>query len=215
QRAAEQGNADAQYLLGDAYFNRKGTIRNDIEALRWWRQAAAQEHPVAQNDLGTAHGVGRGEQEPQDAEAAVWFHLAARAGLALAQANLGVLYELGQGVLQDFEEAARWYRRAAEQGNATAQSRLGFLYEHGRGLPEDLVRAYFWYHLVAAQGDATAIDQRQVLATRMTPAQLDEARQLAQTFKPGDEALQGNPAPAPAVAIPSSGTASAPARPGD
>ena len=40
--AAEQGNADAQYVLGAMYYSGRGTEPSDVEAAHWFRQAAVQ-----------------------------------------------------------------------------------------------------------------------------------------------------------------------------
>ena len=41
-KAAEQGDATAQYNLGLMYNSGKGVPRDDAEALNWWRKAAGQ-----------------------------------------------------------------------------------------------------------------------------------------------------------------------------
>src|SRR5262249_14339305 len=78
-----------------------------------------------------------------------------------------------------------------------------------------LVRAYHWYDLAAAQGHATGVDRRNALVTRMTPAQLEEARQLAETLKPGQAAPQADPVLAPTMDIPSLAGSAGPSRSGD
>ena len=77
-------------------------------------------------------------------------------------------------------------RKAAEQGDAGAQVWLGVLYRDGRGVPQDYVEAHKWSNLAAsrATGDdrKEAAESRDVLAARMTPAQLAEAQQLAREW---------------------------------
>jgi hypothetical protein len=41
-KAAEQGNANAQYNLGLMYNSGEGIPQNDAEAVNWWRKAAEQ-----------------------------------------------------------------------------------------------------------------------------------------------------------------------------
>lgn len=41
RKAAEQGNADAQYNLGLAYYNGNGVIQDYVTAYAWWNIAAA------------------------------------------------------------------------------------------------------------------------------------------------------------------------------
>ena len=42
RKAAEQGDADAQFLLGVMYHEGHGVERSDAEAAKWWRRAAEQ-----------------------------------------------------------------------------------------------------------------------------------------------------------------------------
>jgi len=120
----------------------------------------------------------------------LWRPLAAQ-GNAFAQSNLGFMYDSGQGVKRDLSEAAKWYRLAAEQGNPRAQSNLGSMYAAGEGVPQDYVQAYVWASLAAARFPAKAKDDRAQAATNrdhvatlMTPAQLAEAKKLAQAWTP-------------------------------
>jgi uncharacterized protein len=122
---------------------------------------------------------------PQDyAEAMKWYRLAADQGYALAQYSLGYLYVSGRGVPQDYAEAMKWYRLAADQGHAGGQYSVGHLYADGRGVPQDYVLAYMWFNLSAAQGDQFAVESRDVVAKRMTPAQIAEAQKLSREWKP-------------------------------
>jgi uncharacterized protein len=94
------------------------------------------------------------------------------------------MYAKGQGVPQDYAAAVKWYRLAADQGNAVAQINLGFMYEQGQGVPQDYVQAHKWYNLGAAAGDKDASKNRNIVAGRMTPAQIAEAQKLASAWKP-------------------------------
>jgi hypothetical protein len=76
----------------------------------------------------------------------------------------------------------KWYRLAAAQGDAAAQSNLGVMYAKGEGIPQDDVLAHMWFNLAAAQGNTLAIKNRDVLAKRMTPAQVAEAQKRAREW---------------------------------
>ena len=116
---------------------------------------------------------------PQDyTEAVKWYQRAAEQGHVGAQNNLGVIYGNGRGVPQDHAEAVKWYQLAAEQGVAQPQDNLGVMYENGHGVPQDFVRAHMWFNLAAAQGLAPAVEHRDNLAKRMTPADLSIAQQM-------------------------------------
>ena len=71
-----------------------------------------------------------------------------------------------------------WFRKAAEEGNVFAQHALGVL----EGLPQDYVQAHKWFSLSAAQGSGT--NNQDIIAARMTPAQIAEAQKLAREWKP-------------------------------
>jgi TPR repeat protein len=127
---------------------------------------------------------------PQDyAQALKWFHLAADEGFALAQAELGFLYQIGLGVPKDFAEAVKWYRLAADQGDADAQFELGDMYSQGQGVAQDYVQAHMWYNLAASRfpdqpENDLAAQNRDLVASKMTPAQIAEAQNLAREWKP-------------------------------
>ena len=85
---------------------------------------------------------------------------------------------------RDYATAVRLNRPLAEQGNANAQYNLGTFYDNGLGVPLDKVRAYMWFSLSAAQGREGAAAFRDLIARRMTPAQIAEAQKLAREWKP-------------------------------
>ena len=51
RKAAEQGDAKAQYNLGIFYENGQGVDKSLDEAIKWFRLAAKQDLPQAQNAL--------------------------------------------------------------------------------------------------------------------------------------------------------------------
>jgi len=113
----------------------------------------------------------------------------AEQGHAGAQFNLGVMYGNGQGVTQDYVQAVKWYRKAAEQGDADAQFNLALMYDNGQGVPQDYVQAHMWLNLAAAglppgEDRDSAVKNRDIVAKRMTPAQIAEAQRLAREWKP-------------------------------
>ncbi|MFZ1950151.1 MAG: SEL1-like repeat protein [Pseudolabrys sp.] len=88
---------------------------------------------------------------------------------------------------RDYATAVRLNRPLAEQGNANAQYNLGTFYDNGLGVPQDKVRAYMWFSLSAAQGREGAAAFRDLIARRMTPAQIAEAQKLAREWKPNTQ----------------------------
>ena len=48
RKAAEQGDAKAQYNLGNCYYFGNGVTENEQEAVKWYRKAAEQGDAKAQ-----------------------------------------------------------------------------------------------------------------------------------------------------------------------
>ncbi len=160
-------------------------------ALQEFKPLAEQGDAGVQFILGVMYQKGQGV--PQDyAEAMKWFLKAAEQGDAGAQFNLGFMYAKGQGVPQDYAEAIKWYQKAAEQGDASAQNNLGVMYKYGWGVPQDYVQAHTWYNLAASHWPPgsnrdMAVKNRDIVAAKMTPAQVAEAQRLAREWKPKRE----------------------------
>jgi TPR repeat protein len=193
RKAAEQGDADAQNVLGNLYYYGHGPLSMELimygsytQAAFWYRKAAEQGNADAQFSLGFLYDNGWGV--PQDYEqAAFLYRKAAEQGDADAQRLLGGLYRDGDGVPRDYAQATLWLRKAAEQGDARAQWSLGGLYLGGHGMPRDYAEAYFWYDLAAA-GEQDASDSKQVVkyrdeaASHLTPADLFRAQERARKW---------------------------------
>jgi len=127
---AEQGHAAAQNNLGVMYNKGRGVLKNDKQAVRWYRKAVEQGHAAAKYNLGTMYKNGEGVLK--DSKQAInWWTKAANQGHAGAQYGLGMMYaegnDVGKGVLKDNKQAANWYRKAADQGHAKAQLELNLL----------------------------------------------------------------------------------------
>ncbi len=74
-------------------------------------------------------------------------------------------------------------RMQAERGDAAAQLEMGILYEYGYHLADNLPPALAWYMLAAEQGDAKAAARRDALQTKMSAAELAEARRLYEAWR--------------------------------
>ena len=183
RRAAEQGDADGQYLLGWAYANASSydldeigdDAKNEAEAVRWLRLAAEQGHAEAQATLGDKYFYGWDTTWVDVEEAIKWYRLAAGQGDVGAQDNLGFIYEYGMGVAKNSAEAAKWYRLAAEQGYANAQYKIGLMYESGEGVTQNYAEAIKWYRLAAEQGNLVAQENlARLFSTNATQGDLNK-----------------------------------------
>ena len=149
REAAEAGDADAQFELGEVYASRSGET-NTVEAIKWYKKAAEQGHAKAHYKLGVSYAELTGHrQESQDS-----YRRAAEMGVPEAQLWLGHYYEIISRT-RNHEEAEKWYRKAAEQGNAEAQRALGVFYLLGtNGEVRDKEESFKWFQKAAEQGDA-------------------------------------------------------------
>jgi TPR repeat protein len=101
QKAAEKGNAEAQYMLGQIYEDGgMGMAVPDSDG-SYTDGRVVNFHPVP-NDFGLA---------------AKWYRMAAKQGNALAQNHLGLIYADGRGVPQDYAEAYFWLSLASANGS--------------------------------------------------------------------------------------------------
>jgi len=72
--AAEQGDTQAQYNLGQMYYKGQGVPQDYKEAVKWYRLAADQGDAFAQSNLGVMYALGKGV--PQDyVSAHMWLNL--------------------------------------------------------------------------------------------------------------------------------------------
>ena len=91
-KAAEQGLAEAQNILGEMYAKGDGVTKDLEKAFKWFGKAAEQGYAKAQFNLGGAYLYGNGVAEDK-AEAIKWIRKAAEQDYELAQRalnNLGV-----------------------------------------------------------------------------------------------------------------------------
>jgi len=94
------------------------------------------------------------------------------------------MYEFGSGVTKDYKEAFKWYRLSAEQGFAYAHLVLGEMYFQGQGVPQDYVSAHMWINLAASKGHGEAIEMLNMVEKKMTPQQIEKAKEMARNWKP-------------------------------
>jgi hypothetical protein len=75
RKAAEQGNADAEYCLGVLYDNGEGVEQDSAQAAVWLRKASEEGNADAQLALGLAYKTGRGVPK-NEAQATFWIRKA-------------------------------------------------------------------------------------------------------------------------------------------
>jgi serine/threonine-protein kinase len=152
---ANAGSAAAQRILGTMYDRGNGVAANPVEAVSWYRRAAASNDAEAEFLLSEMLDVGRGTAQ-NAAESIVHLRLAASGGWLRAQQVLAYRLENGTGVRKSEAEAAAWYRRAAERGDAISQQKLAEMLARGRGVDRNEAEALDWYRKAGEQGSGGA-----------------------------------------------------------
>ena len=119
---AKQGNATAQFNLGQMYRKGDGVPQDYKTAGKWFALAAKQGDASAQFNLGWMYDNGLGV--PQDNKTALkWYRLAADQGNADAQYRLGMMYVTGKSVQKDYIRAHMWWSLAASSEESKTASK--------------------------------------------------------------------------------------------
>lgn len=150
---AENGNPDAQNLVGSLYRTGALGLADYDQAALWFEAAVAQHHPEALFNL----------------------------GLMYFQHELDL--RNGRNTRYAFSEAAFVrFHEAAELGHADAQLYVGHMYAEGMGVDRDPIEAYKWYQLSAWQRNSLATSARDRLSGKLTSDQIHQAKESARAF---------------------------------
>ena len=119
EKAAHQGHAVAQGVLGDFYSHGRGVPKDDEKAFFWRAKSAEGGSAVAQYNLGVllSRGIGTNKDERQ---AVSWFRKAAEQDYEPAMTPLAKMYAYGSGIPKDPAEALRWLRTPIASGRTAA-----------------------------------------------------------------------------------------------
>ena len=140
---ARQGDADAQFRLGEMWAAGKGGSRSRSAAFKYYRDAAQQGHVEAQFRVGNMYKYGAAVSDED--EAVKWYQ---KCRTRTCTVSLGQMCE---DYFRD-QEAFQWYHHAAKHRHAEAQYRLGEIYE---GKDSDV--RYFIEDYEVNKADGTSI----------------------------------------------------------
>lgn len=131
QEAAEDGNAEAQYLLAIAHWKGEGVEEDAERAAYWLRRSATRGFSRAQFAYGQRLFWGWGGREPDKVEGFDWWLVAAENGNASAMIEIGNSYLHGrEGVPgEDLDKAEEYFDQALQIGSLEAETSLGYLYD--------------------------------------------------------------------------------------
>lgn len=157
QKAADGGNAKAQYRLGMIYLNGTGAAKDTEKASALLKQSADQGNADAQEQLASLLETGSGVI--RDLSAAFgYYQKAAAQEKTLSEFKCGEFLRLGRGTKPDYAKAMEWYQKAAAGGSADAQNGIGLLYLGGQGVKADAGKAFQAFSLAAKGGSAAGSD---------------------------------------------------------
>jgi len=180
EKAANQGNAEAQYQLGNLYENSQLT-KDYKTAADWYHKAAQQGSAKAQARLGVFYSGGMGVNKNAN-EALLWSGKAALQGNMEAEFLLGLMYMLGEVIPQNETLARGWLTKAAAQSHPNSLLLLAGMYKEGDGGTKDPILAYALNKLaITYQTDMTtdAIKMRKTLADTLSLGHIDTSNKLA------------------------------------
>ena len=147
REAADLGNSDAQYMMGEFYYKGCPELYLDCEytmAFLWYMKAAKQNHIDAALNLAYFYENGIGTQK--DAESGVaWYKKCAELGNADAMNNLANCYSVGRGVERNYRTAAEYYKKAADKGNTFGLYNYANSLYWGEGVEQNYKEAFSYY----------------------------------------------------------------------
>ena len=159
REAAEEGDTDAQFLLGLMYLNGRGIEQDYNKAAYWFRTSYADPWSLSRIEgqvaMAVMHHIGLGT--PRDyVEACYLFETAANIGDPFDIYNLDNELFDALGVRPDFAASVEWFQEAAANNGADAQFCLAVAYYRGLVLDQDLSEAINWLDKSANNGNAWA-----------------------------------------------------------
>ncbi|HEY1057918.1 MAG TPA: tetratricopeptide repeat protein [Limnobacter sp.] len=141
ERAAEGGDANAQYQMGMAYLQGAVVKKDLAQAAQWFAMAANQGDDRAQVRLGDLLAFGRGVKADTTAAARL-YEQSALQGNTEAQARYGQCLEQGSGVKKDLIKAYAFYllghRGGSEQAGKAVRRLSPTLTEAQKGKAQEL-----------------------------------------------------------------------------
>lgn len=151
---AEQGNAKAQFDLGQHYVNGEGVEQNEELAFKWTEKAANQNLAEAEFELAKYYLTGTvvGKDIRQGISLLTQ---SANQGVVEAHIVLGRLYTRNKE-LKNYAAASLWLTKAADLGSTKAMDMMALIYLDGRVVEPDNSKAAYWLQRGSDAGDLGA-----------------------------------------------------------
>ena len=149
-KAAHGGHVDAQFHVGYAQLEGRGTDVDLDSARGWLKGAADQGHVAAMTYLARSFREVIAEVADPD-QARGWYEKAHAAGAVDALVSLAFMYQNGEFGDPDKERARRLFTQAADAGSGAGRVSLGHLYLSGDSGSPDYAKARSLFEQAAAQ----------------------------------------------------------------
>jgi TPR repeat protein len=122
--SAEQGNAAAQYNLGQMHYKGKGVTQSYPEAAKWFRRAANQGDAAAQFNLGEMCFEGKGMKRDV-VQAYMWLNLAAEQGDLIAKEDRDIIAgKMKSAQIAEARHLAKEWKPKAENESVNDKNRV-------------------------------------------------------------------------------------------
>ncbi len=149
-KAAKQGHAGAQRVLGHLYYEGKCVNQDYEQAAQWYRKAAEQGEIPAQLNLAKCY-----DEHPDlfKEDSSLWLQ---KAGAGLVTLNEKEDEHHERKKINFTPEDFSYLDKQREQGNPVAKVILAQLHQAGHGVPQDTRRTYALLKEAAGQDDLLA-----------------------------------------------------------
>ena len=169
RKAADAGDAGAQYFMGVMYFCGLDVAKDHKEAVKWYKQSALGGDMHGQYSFGEMRENGWGIEKNM-AEAKTWYQKSADQGYDRAIEKLkelsgtttsstsGKTYKEYEKMADEYyykknyPEALKYYKLSAPGNDGGVLNRLGYMYSAGVGVDANASEAVKWFRKSAEQG---------------------------------------------------------------
>jgi len=154
---AENGDAEANNVIGMMYKQGLGPKQNDEKAFNYFQKAAEGGYAEAAYNIALMYKYGHGVE--QDLSKHIeWLEKADQMGYEKVDYLMGYAYYKGFGEKQDYHAAFQYFEKGAQKEDGGCMLMLGICYFHGWGVDRDAEQGKFWMDKAADKGVGRAVD---------------------------------------------------------
>lgn len=153
--ASKGGHSNAQFKLGNIYYEGKKATRNIDEAFHYYKLSSRWNKDAS---FKVAQMYLKGDGIKIDFKKALeYFIKANEQGHLDTEYYIGLIYASSSTDLNlNYKEAIKWWKISVEKKDERAQYNLGILYHNGNGTKKDFEKAFELYNDSIANGNNSA-----------------------------------------------------------